>query len=85
MITGINAKKLAAIYNIHPYTLFRYIKPFKETISELATKRELENGKKSTCRNYNDKQLHFIVFTILGDTPEGYEFKDGTLVKTNKA
>ena len=82
MLTSWNAKQLAFAYNITETCYHNY---FNETdrkiVNELATYRLGKHGKRIKRRDYNTDQLHHIVFEVMKDLPEHYEFKEGTLIK----
>ena len=85
MITQINASQLASIYKIHPSTLQKYLLPYRAELKELGTFRKKPGKNKlAKCRFYNTEELRFIVYTIMGDLPEGWVFNEDTLKpKTN--
>ncbi len=80
MNSGIGAKQLIDMYNISSSTFHAYLAPHRDKLRELGTKRLDVNGNEVLARNYNPRQLKFIVETIFGDSPEGYEF-DGRILK----
>jgi hypothetical protein len=82
MLTEIGAKQLAIIFKMKPATFHLYLSTHRKELSELATKGTRNNGKTFNRRNYNSKQLEYIVYKIFGDTPQGYKFEDGNLIET---
>lgn len=76
----VNRKTLATLYQISERTLSNYIKPFKNKLDRMATR--INTGTKIIkLQRYNKAQLNFIVKKILQDTPEGYDLKEGRLIK----
>ncbi len=83
MLTNINAKQLANLYNMHESTLHSALRPHREKLNNLATKhQDPVSGKTVKKKNYNSDQLKYIIETIFGThTPLGYTFNGDTLIK----
>lgn len=84
MLTDINAKTLASKYQISETQLHSYLQPYRKELAALKVRRKYKKDGKiiiRTLQNFNSEALHFIVFTVLGDTPEGFEWNGKTLVE----
>ncbi len=81
MITTINKKALAALYNMSSTTLYSYMRDHNDKIKALGQNRKKNNGRTIHSRSFNSKQLKYIIENVMGDSPEGYEFNGQTLVK----
>lgn len=81
MISTLNAKQLAIMYQMGYSTFQQYITPHRKHIQLLATKRTGPKGNVIRSKNYNSLQLQYIIETVMGDTPQGYIFTGESLVK----
>lgn len=81
MITTINAKQLAIMYQMGYSTFQKYLANHRNQLRALATQRTGRNGNTILSQNFNSRQLNYIVETIMGDPPFGYRFNGKILVK----
>lgn len=83
MLTDINAKILAQRYGMAASNYCAYLRPHKEELTRLATKRyDITKGREVKRREYNSEQLKYIIEKIFVGTPLGWDFDGNTLVKT---
>lgn len=73
-------KDLATLYNISESTFWRYRESFKTEFDQLATRYFFRN-KEFKRNNLNNKQIAFLVTSVMQDPPEGYRLKHGKLIK----
>ena len=81
MITTINKKKLAQLYNMSDSNISNYLQPHLTELKKLGTKRTNKKEKVIHSQNYNSRQLDYLVKKVFGDSPEGYEFNGKKFIK----
>jgi len=74
---------LADLYTCSVSTVQTLKGNHKRVLDHLATWYIGKDGKKRKRKQYNGKQLAYMVKNVFKDTPEGYNFKNGTFVPVN--
>ena len=83
-MSKINKKKIAELYQVCAGTITYYFSEHLPKLRELATTRKRKDGKIVVRRDYNSKQLGYIVNEIMKDTPEGYDFDGKTFIRVKE-